>query len=55
MRGLNKNRFDVLFMVGVAIAFLAIGVYVAFFAPCDALGWFPVKDLPARCLKGFAP
>lgn len=36
----------------VGFAALAVVVWVAFFAPCSALMWFPVKDLPARCLPG---
>jgi hypothetical protein len=34
------------------LAILLAGAYVACAAPCESLGWMPLKDLPARCLEG---
>lgn len=47
---MKKPTAHEVFMVVVLIVGLAFGVWVAFFAPCSALGWVPLKDLPARCL-----
>lgn len=35
----------------IAFAILAFPVWTNFIADCDSLGWMPVKDLPARCVK----
>jgi hypothetical protein len=39
----------VVFVVALVVA-VAVGVWVRWFAPCDALGWLPSAEIPARCL-----
>lgn len=37
----------------LALFLLALaGVWVNVAAPCSALDWMPVRDIPARCLIG---
>ena len=38
-------------LVAFAVVVLGAMSYGACWAPCDELGWLPVKDMPARCLK----
>lgn len=37
--------FTVLVVIGIGFS-----VWARYYAPCHALGWMPVKDVPARCL-----
>jgi hypothetical protein len=39
----------VAFLVALVVA-VTFAVWVRWFAPCDALGWLPVAEIPARCL-----
>jgi len=34
------------------VVVLAVGFWVHYAAPCSALDWLPVADIPARCLIG---
>jgi hypothetical protein len=34
-------------IVGMAV----LAIWLAFFAPCEAVTWMPVKDVPTRCLE----
>jgi len=40
-------------LLGVLALLLVIGNTVAYYAaPCDSLGWMPVKSAPLRCVAG---
>jgi len=38
-------------MVLFSAVLVVSAIYVSCLADCDSLGWMPLKDLPARCLK----
>jgi hypothetical protein len=47
---MDKDTGKVAGTVALVLVLLVGAFYMACFAPCDVLGWMPVKDIPARCL-----
>lgn len=45
-----KNFFICALGVLLLVVVLGLPVFVAV-APCDALGWMPLKNTPNRCIK----
>lgn len=45
-----KDRLIALLGVLMLLLVLGLPVFVAV-APCDALGWMPLKNTPNRCIK----
>lgn len=56
MRGRRSPRSDFWAVVGgvlllvIVLAMVAGGIYLRYFAPCDAAAHFlPIKEMPSRC------
>lgn len=52
---LGDRIFRVVFLCGPPLAVAAVVgfyVWVAFIADCSSIGWMPVQQTPARCLRG---
>jgi hypothetical protein len=41
--------------IAFAIVFTILYAWFYFTAPCNWLGWLPVKDVPARCVTFMVP
>lgn len=46
-----RDRREVIFVSVMLGLVLGVGIWVSFIADCSKLGWLPLKDLPARCLR----
>jgi len=57
------SRFWAQFVIGAAVtAFILLfigcivfGVWARFYAPCSAIGWLPLHEMPGRCLTLVRP
>lgn len=47
---MKDNTAFVLFIL-FAVLSAAVGIWIAFAAPCDSIDWMPVAEIPARCLR----
>jgi hypothetical protein len=51
----RRRRQDALAVLGgvafllLIVAFIALSVWIHFFASCGHIGWLPAKEMPARC------
>lgn len=45
----RDNNFSYI-ITFIAFIFMVLGLYAAFFADCNVLGWVPVREIPMRCL-----
>ena len=45
------DRYVVAAYALVFVLLIAGGIYLRVAAPCDAIDWLPVTEIPARCLR----
>lgn len=47
----RNDRKVIILNIVAMIIFIAVAIYIVFFADCSSLRWLPISSIPSRCLN----